>query len=239
MRVHRVFLNSLTRGEAQLVGNEAHHLQKVLRVKLGDKIKVFNGQGLEASAEVLALENGKVTLKLEQAKVGETLEPLWSITLAVALLKGDKMSTVVRQGTELGVTKFIPFLAEYCDVRTLKNNKLRRWRSIAQEAAKQTGRSIVPTVSELNKLDSLELKTLNILAHPGSQQALQELTQNYSITKPLDILCVTGPEGGFSNSEVNMLKTKNFESVNLGPRLLKADTAPVTLVAAILLPIGQ
>ena len=236
MRIHRIFLKDLAQGEVKLLGDEAHHLIKVLRVKLGTKVKAFDGKGLEAKGEVMVLEPPNVILKLGLPEK-DKLEPIWKVTLAVALLKGDKFANVVRQGTEIGVTHFVPLLTEYCDVRMLKEAKLRRWQSIAQEAAKQSDRSVIPTVNELCNLHSLRPKNINLVAHPYSTVTLHKATKVLE-SKPLDILCVTGPEGGFSNNEIKMLEEKNFQSIKLGTRILRAETAPVALAAALLLPKG-
>ncbi len=236
MRIHRIFLKNLVQGKVKLLGDEAHHLIKVLRVKLGTKVKAFDGNGLESKGEVVALEPLCVTLKLEPP-TRDKLEPPWKITLAVALLKGDKFANVVRQGTEIGVARFIPLLTEYCDVLILKETKLKRWQSIAQEAAKQSERSIIPTVSKLCGLSALKSEGVNLVAHPYSTTTLHEATLALE-NEPLDFLCVTGPEGGFSNNEIKMLEEKNFQSIKLGTRILRAETAPVALAAALLLPKG-
>ena len=236
MRTHRIFLKDLTQGEVKLLGDEANHLIKVLRVKLGTKVNAFDGKGLEAKGKIIALEPPSVTLKLE-LPTKDKLEPFWKLTLAVALLKGDKFANVVRQGTEIGVARFVPLLTEYCDVRALKETKLKRWQSIAQEAAKQSERSVIPTVGKLCDLSVLKPEVVNLVAHPYSTTTLHDATLALE-NKPLDILCVTGPEGGFSNNEINMLEEKNFQSIKLGTRILRSETAPVALAAALLLPKG-
>ncbi len=238
MRAHRIFLKDLAQSEVTLLGDEAHHLTKVLRVQLGNKIKAFDGKGLEAEGEVIALEPMGATLRLEQPRKAK-LEPKWKITLAISLLKGDKLSNVIRQGTEIGVVSFIPLLTEHCKVHTLKESKLKRWQAIAQEAAKQSGRSFVPVISELCELTTIETSILNLVAHPYSTTTLYEVTRAYLTHECLDILCVTGPEGGFSKNEINILKEKSFHSIKLGARILRAETAPIALAAALLLPKGQ
>ena len=238
MRVYRIFLKNLTQGRVRILGSEAHHLIKVLRVQLGTKVQAFDGNGLEAEGEVVALEPQSITLDLEQPNKGD-IEPKWKITLAVALLKGDKLTNVVRQGTEIGAVRFIPILTKYCDVRIFKEAKFQRLQSIAKEAAKQCGRGFIPTVTELVNLTELQLGTLNLVAHPFSTTMLQDAVETYPTNQNLNILCVTGPEGGLSEDEVHTLQHKGFQSVNLGPRLLRAESAPIALTAALLLPRGQ
>ena len=238
MRTHRVFIKDLSQGEVKLLGDEAHHLIKVLRVKLGNKIKAFDGKGLEAEGEIIALDSVAATLKLGQPKKDEH-EPKWRMTLAMSLLKGDKLANVIRQGTEIGVAGFIPLLTEYCEARTVKESRLKRWQSIAREAAKQSGRSFVPVVSEPCNLNAIAPRTLNLVAHPYGKATLHEIIQNYQTDEELDILCVIGPEGGLSENDINTLEKKSFHSVKLGVRVLRAETAPVALAAALLLPRGK
>lgn len=214
-----------------LTGPEAKYLAQVLRIKPGAKVTAFDGRGLEAKGEVTAVEGSRIVLKLEQPELSHRESGL-TITLAVALLKGDKLAQVVRQGTELGVTAFQPFISQYADVPVLSSNKLERLRRVAQEAAKQSERSVVPTVTEAVKLERLELTPLSLVAHP-----IASLTLNEVLAEDIDTLTlITGPEGGLSDAEVESLEARGAKAVRLGARILRAETAPVALAAAVLLP---
>ena len=236
MRVHRIFIADLREGECVLTGSEAQHLVGVLRAGPGTLVRAFDGQGLEASGVVTHTEASRVVLELEEPTLSAA-EASLELTLAVALLKGDKLSGVVRQGTELGVARFSPIVSERCDVRELSVNKLGRLRRVAQEAAKQSGRSVVPTVGEPQKLGTLSLDGLCLVAHPQAPVTLRAvLEQALSEHTPARVTVVTGPEGGFTPAEIDELQAKGACAVRLGARILRAETAPIALTAALLVP---
>ena len=231
MRQHRIHLAPLQQGETTLTGSEAKHLARVLRVKAGAKVTAFNGDGLEAEGMVTSVDNARVVLKLEEPAPSSSESSL-KITLAVALLKGDKLSQVVRQGTELGVCRFQPFTSQYSDVPMLSKNKLERLRRVAQEAAKQSKRSVIPGVAEAVKLEALELSPLSLVAHPDAPLTLSE-----TVHENVDgLTLITGPEGGLSEVEVERLEARGAKAVHLGERILRAETAPIALIAALLVP---
>jgi 16S rRNA (uracil1498-N3)-methyltransferase len=231
VRTRRVHLPWLVPGETVVRGPEAHHLSRVLRVRPGDPVRAFDGRGLEASGQVSWANEGEVGLELDPPAESEREAPV-RVTLAVALLKGDKMSEVVRHGTELGAARFIPVHSARCDVDRLSPNKLSRWRRVAQEAGKQSGRALVPQVCDLVELTHLERgEALGLVADPNANLSLREIDKEHR-----EIILVTGPEGGFSSEEVEGLTRIGFQSVRLGPRILRAETAPVALLAALLLP---
>ena len=231
MRVHRVFLKHLEPGEKTLSGSEAHHLAQVLRVKPGTKVRAFDGTGLEATGKVQAVDELSVTLALDPPQPSD-VEAALKLTLAVPLLKGDKFSEVVRRGTELGAVRFIPLLTSRCDVKVLSENKLTRYRRVATEAAKQSGRSVVPEVERLRKLSELDLSPFSLVADPLASSTLQEVIS----PDAEEVTIITGPEGGLSDQEVEYLTQKGAQSIRLGARILRAETAPIALCAALLVP---
>lgn len=230
MRVHRVYLENLLEGENQLSTQEAYHLARVLRVKVGQAIQAFDGKGYYADGTIASVDRNSVTVTLESKQLSD-VEPERKITLAVGLPKGDAFETIVRMGTELGVVAFIPLLTEYGEVRVLKANKLERYRRIALEAAKQSGRSIIPIIHPLHTIDELLIfietqpPYLKIVAHPYTETTLNDIT----IQKNGSILCITGPEGGINTEEVTQLSQTNSHIIKLGKRILRADTAPIIL----------
>lgn len=238
MRVHRVLVNPLTVGEVRLLGREAYHLAQVLRVKPGDAVRAFDGGGLEAEGVVQRVEGSAVVLALNipQPTGREAAIP---VTLALALLKGDKLAEVVRQATELGAVRFIPFVSRHCEVHELSPQRLTRWRRIAHEAAKQSGRSVVPEVSELLRLEQLpSLAKRMLVAHPYAGTALATHLQQAPLMPHQPLLLVIGPEGGLRDSEVGHLVAQGAVAIRLGPRLLRAETAPLALLSALLVPEG-
>ncbi|MGY2897087.1 16S rRNA (uracil(1498)-N(3))-methyltransferase [Deinococcus sp. UYEF24] len=223
--MHRVKVASLARIMPLSVG-ESQHL-RVLRLRPGATLRVFDGQGAEADATLIRLDEGGAMLELGQAVQNdrETPQP---ITLAVALLKGDKLSDVVRAGTELGVTTFQLLQTRHADVPEIGEQKLVRLRRIAAEASKQSRRAVTPEVLAPVPLARLTLNGQGFLAHPGSTARLTETLDWHG-----PVTLVSGPEGGFSDAEVEALTASGFTAITLGPRILRAETAPLALLGAI------
>ena len=224
MRAHRAHHTPLS-ATVTLSPEESEHL-RVLRASVGDAVTVFDGAGLEASGRILSLE-AQVTLELGPPKP-VSLEPPQSVTLAVALLKGDKLAEVVRGATELGVARVQLLITDHADAKDIGTQKLERLRRIALEASKQCGRGIVPEVLEPIKLRDLELNGVGLVAHPRSTRLPRE-TVNWD--SPVTV--ATGPEGGFSSLEITALERLGFMTVTLGRRILRAETAPTALLGAI------
>lgn len=234
MRIHRVFVADLRAGETVLSGSEAQHLAGVLRAGPGARVRAFDGRGLEADGVVTEAVPLRVTLELG-APHESVVEASLSVTLAVALLKGDKLSEVVRRGTELGAKRFVLFVSERCDARTVSPNKLLRLRRVAQEAAKQSGRSVVPEITGPQKLSALGDGSdgLLLVAQLHAAATLRDVLSQHT---PERVTVVTGPEGGLSPAEVEALRAAGAHAVHLGARILRAETAPVALAAALLIP---
>lgn len=236
-RVHRVLVPALTAGALELRGPEAHHLRDVLRVKPGAAVEAFDGAGQVASGVIGAVSRDGVTLQLEEPRRGEVEAPV-ELTVAVALLKSDKLSDVVRQCTELGAARFELLVTRHADVTSLSPARLLRLRRVAEEAARQSGRATVPEVSDPSPLGQLEWDGTAIVAEPEAESTLGEvLASGGSHAGALTI--VTGPEGGFAPEEVAELVARGARAVRFGPRVLRAETAPVALAAALLLPMGE
>jgi 16S rRNA (uracil1498-N3)-methyltransferase len=235
MRIHRVHLPHLQAGEITLSGSEAHHLANVLRVAVGQEIKAFDGRGFEANGIVQSVNDFQVVVNLQEPKPSE-VEASLKITLCIALLKGDKLGDVIRQATELGVVAVQPFISKHCDVKELSTGKLERLRRIAQEASKQSGRSVVPEVYEVVKLKDVPIAPLTLVAHPYATRSIKDALDLESSGETITIM--TGPEGGFAEEEIDILLSKGARPVRLGARILRAETAPTAFVAALLLPDG-
>lgn len=231
MRQHRIYLQTLKPGPVTVSGDEARHLIQVLRVKPGSAVTAFDGEGLECQGTVTAVDDFQLTLELSEPAVSQ-LEAQVDITVAVALLKGDRLSDVVRQGTELGVKDFRLFTSQYSEVTELSANKHARLQRIAKEAAKQCRRSVIPEVHTATPLSGVPLSPVTIMAHPFASVTLRDALPEI----PDELTIMTGPEGGFSDNEVAQLERRGVKVVRLGARILRSDTAPVALAAALLLP---
>ena len=226
MRAHRAFAARLE-SRLSLSAAESAHL-RVLRVQAGDRLTVFDGAGLEADATAAGWDGDRLLLELgpPRAASRETPRPL---LLVVALLKADKLADVVRAATELGVAAFQPLVAARSEAREVGAVKLERWRRIALEAARQSGRSLRPEVRDPMPVADLPAVECGIVAHPGAGARARELV---SWDAPL-VWLATGPEGGFTEAEVELLGERGYRAAGLGPRILRAETAPLALLAAV------
>jgi len=226
VRRPRVFVEEL--GERPVArGSEAHHLYHVLRLRPGDRVILFDGRGREADGVVSEASATEVRFAAAAARPVRR-EPPFELTLYVALLKGDKLAGVVRAGSELGVSRFVLLITERSVPRGMGRAKLERLRRIALEAAKQSGRSRLAEVSEPRTLDELEPVPFGLVAHPAAARTLEGVAWPESGRLAL----ASGPEGGFSPAEVERLSGLGFAPVYLGPRILRAETAPLVLAAA-------
>ena len=222
---HRVRVEALTEQMA-VPAQELRHLQ-VMRLRLGDVLQVFDGHGEAGEAELIHLDAVSARLKL-RGRAEITAEYPQPVTLAVALLKGDKLSDVVRAGTELGASVFQLLKTRYADVPDIGDNKLTRLRRVAEEAAKQSQRGVVPTVNAPVPLSQFRPAGQIIYAHPGSAARLLEV-----VTWQAPLTLVSGPEGGFSPDDLAQLQSLGSAAITLGPRILRAETAPLALLGAL------
>lgn len=231
MRPHRAFVHEL-QPQIDLGGREAHHLVDVLRAKEGDTLMVFDGKGLEGWATVVQAERGRVLLHVAKIRSAsrETPQP---ITLYVALLKGDHLAEVVRAATELGANQIVPTLTQHCVVRELSDAKHRRLERIVLEAAKQCERSVIPKVWPLLPLGSIPVVGQGFVAQPRVSALVRDY---FDPDQPTALL--TGPEGGLSEGEVELLEERGFVPVTLGPRILRAETAPIALLSLVTAALG-
>ena len=209
-----------------MTADEARHLREVLRLKPGDQVSVFDGEGREFRARV-----GQARREFAELDLDEEIEPArpespLQITLAVALLKGEKFDLVVQKATELGVTKIIPLITRYADIKLRDESdaskRVARWQRIALEAAKQSGRAFVPEVSlpvALSATLSEGCVFFSERAGGGFQQIENPIT------------AIIGSEGGWSDEELEQARAAGAQIVTLGGRILRAETAAITVAA--------
>lgn len=225
MTAPRIRVTALT-PRMDLGPREARHLH-VLRLRVGDALRVFDGQGAEAEAQIAELDAARAVLTLGEA-LGGAAETPFPLTLAAALLKGDKLSDVVRAATELGVARVQLLVTARADARDIGAQKLLRLQRVAEEASKQSRRAVVPEVRAPLSLADFRWEGQLFVAQPGSASRIMALLDWGA---PVTVL--TGPEGGLTDAEVAELTGRGAHAVTLGPRILRAETAPVALLGAI------
>ena len=231
--MRRFKINSVKNGEAFLRGQEARHALKVLRLKKGDEIIVFDGEGKEYLAVIDAASPTSVRVKIiEETNVNRD-SPLHSTLFMGITNKLQKFELALQKATELGVTEIVPVIcARSSNAQLTKNweGKLRRWREITVNAAKQCGRNILPEIKEPVKLP--EIKThadLSFVLWEKGGKSLKDY-QNYSASS---VSFIVGPEGGLEKEEIELLKEKGFKPIYLGKRILRAETAAIAGMALI------
>jgi 16S rRNA (uracil1498-N3)-methyltransferase len=227
-QLQRITINpsQLQQGQISLTPQQKHYLGRVLRLREGDKFIAMDGMGKWWLAQV-AGEQGQV---LEQLQVETELPVL--ITLMVALPKGNGFDDIVRCCTELGVASIVPILSD----RTLLNpspQKLERWRRIAAEAAEQSERAFVPTILEpvafSHAVSECEVNHRYICEARGDYPHLAKVINSVSS----EIIIATGPEGGWTEKEIEIAIEARFQPVSLGRRILRAVTAPIVALSLI------
>ena len=226
-------------------GSEARHIAQVLRLENRDKIKVFTGKRREYLAEIIQVSKKEVIGRILKESRLDT-EPPIEITLVQGLPKSDKMNFIVQKVTELGVRRIIPVITRRTIVRLdkEKGGKRRdRWQKIALEAAKQSGRTIIPEVDAITtfiqSLSNISEENLNLIPWEEEEttslkEVLKSITNHRS---PITVFI--GPEGGFTSEEVEAAKEKGVVPVSLGPRLLRTETAGLVTLAMILYELGD
>jgi 16S rRNA (uracil1498-N3)-methyltransferase len=209
---------------------ETRHLRDVLRLSEGASISVFDGVGREFLCEIEQVERRATILKIVEEISPTVSESHLNLTLAASLLKGEKLDLVVQKAVELGVTKFVPLNTKRSDVKLKDAEKrIERWRKIALEAAKQSGRARLMTIE--TPVDFKEF----IESADGTRILFAERGgEKFSVIKKSEIItAVVGAEGGWEAAEVEAARKKGFEIITLKGRILRAETAAI-VVAAIL-----
>ncbi|MDP1570521.1 MAG: 16S rRNA (uracil(1498)-N(3))-methyltransferase [Vicinamibacterales bacterium] len=224
-----------------LPGEEAHHLHKVLRLGAGAAVRVFDGRGGEWDAEVV--ESGSRAVRVRRgAMVAAAPEAGVAITLAVALLKGDKLDEVVRDAVMLGVHAIRPFTSAHTEARGAARARSGRgrWARIALASTKQCGRAVLPVVHEVAPLASILAAPEGqgiLLAEPA--HAARRLADLGAAPPPSAATLMVGPEGGWHPGEVADAMRQGWTILTLGPRTLRADAAPIVALTAVMAVWGE
>ena len=219
-------------GSIRLQADEARHLREVLRLKPGDEVYVFDGEGKEFRCVIEISRRDTADLKVEKEVEPPHPESPLQLTLAVALLKSDKFDLVVQKATELGVTRIVPVQTRLADIK-LKDQadagkRVTRWQRIALEAAKQSGRARVPAVAPpisfeefLRSQDADGLKLM--FSERDGQRFEPWSAENVRVT------ALVGSEGGWTDSELEEARAAGWKLVTLGGRTLRAETAAIVI----------
>lgn len=211
--------------------DEARHLREVLRLKTGDEVYVFDGRGREFRCVVVTSRRDSAELRIEAEIEPAKPESHLQLNLCIALLKGDKFDLVVQKATELGVTKITPLITRYADIHLRDESdstkRVARWQRIALEAAKQSGRAFVPEISLPVQFESvLDTNGLGVMFSERGGESFENLTRTPTSQS---VTVLVGSEGGWSDEEIETARARNFHVITLGGRVLRAETAAITV----------
>jgi 16S rRNA (uracil1498-N3)-methyltransferase len=235
----RFFLtHAIADGRARLDGPEGHHLIHVLRAKSGTQIALFDGRGTEFEAVVETVGRSSVELRIEASRKIDR-ESLRTITLAVSLPKGERQRWLVEKAVELGVARLVPLVTER-SVAEAGRSAIARIERAVIEASKQCGRNclmqIAPQTPWADFVAAPPLRATRLVAHPGGMSLGEWLASHVDRAPDAleSIVLAVGPEGGLTDHEIVLAANAGWQLVDLGPRILRIETAALALVAAVL-----
>lgn len=229
--MHRFYapIENFASGAVTLDQDETHHLRDVLRLDVGDEVSVFDGIGNEFRCAISEIKKKSSTLNTIEETDSASPESPFEITLAATILNGEKYDLVIQKAVELGVAVFIPLQTLRCDVK-LKDaaKRLGRWRRIALEATKQSGRAKIMQITE-----PVDLKA--VISHKKNKHVVlfsERDGGDLATIKPdKKITAIVGPKGGWDDSELEGARSYGLKVITLGGRILRAETAAIAITS--------
>lgn len=241
--MHRFFVSSNFNDKVIWInGDEAHHMLTVRRVKIGDKVSLFNGMGEECVGEIVDIlqeeksYNKKAKINIKSVKNVDN-EIGIDITMAFSAPKGKRSEFIIQKCSELGVKRLVPLITERSVIRSNFGNKIEKWRKISVEASKQCGRNLITEISDVLPFESLDRlinpDEISIIFSSGNNiSGLKKiLKDSAAVTK---ILSIVGPEGGFSAAEIEKARKLGCNVARLTPQILRVETAVIAIAAMLI-----
>lgn len=216
----------------ELCENAVQHISRALRMRTGETIKLFNGDGFDYLATLSSVEKRSVRAHIDK-KLDVPVESNLKIHIGQTLSRGERMDYAVQKSTEMGVNEITPLFSERCEVKLPTERQPKRvqhWQQTAISACEQSGRVIPPQIHTPQKLrDWLAAQTadLKFVLHHHSEKPLEQLEP------PASIALLIGPEGGLTEDEVELAQEYGFQPLTLGPRVMRTETAPVAALAVL------
>lgn len=233
--MNRFFTDELYEDGAVVRGEDVKHIVRVLRLGVGDTVRLCDGKGRECEAKLSSIEADKVVFVTEPWRDAPS-EPVHRVTLLQGLPKAGKMELILQKGVELGAAAFVPLLCERCVVQPDKefDKRLLRYRRVCEEAAKQSGRGVIPEVLPLVRLSAFDPAPYDnvLVAYEDERETSLKSVLRAGVGRRIAVLI--GPEGGFAKAEIERLGGLGAVSVSLGRRILRTETAGMALLAQLL-----
>lgn len=214
-----------------LTDSAAHHVSRVLRMRLGDSLILFNGEGVSWQAEITAIsKTRRVEVSIQESLDNDCESPL-RIELGQCLSRGEKMDYAIQKATELGITDIFLLCSERCEVKLnneRQEKRLHHWQQVAISACEQCGRNRIPLIHSpisLGEWLTNRQTTLNFVLYHRAEKQLK------GFERPESVSLLIGPEGGLTAREIEQAWRHGFHSLVLGPRVMRTETAPVAAAA--------
>lgn len=239
MRLSRLYCESDLSADAllTLTDDHAHYLGKVLRVKPGQRLALFNGRDGEFTGQIVSVSKRDIEVKLAGSP-DRLPEQLLPVHIGLGLSRGERMDYAIQKATELGVTQITPLFTEFSEVRLDSERADKRtahWQKVASSASEQCGRCTVPSI-----VNPIALKEWLGTVPAGQGFMLDHTgTNGFTGERPEQVFLLIGPEGGTSDDEKTLALQAGFSTVRLGPRVLRTETAPVVALTALQLQWGD
>ena len=234
--MHKIFIQQkILAGKIKITGEDFKHI-KALRLNPKDKIIICDGNQKDYFCEIKNIDHESAILFINNIQNSQT-EPPKKIILFQAIPKSDKFEFIIQKSIELGVNKIIPVITDFCDIKkNPSENKFLRWKKIAKSAAEQSGRGIIPEISNTINFSQAVLTAknfdLNIIAHEKTNISIKKiLSQDLNQKNSIGIFI--GPEGGFSDQEIILAEKNNLQPISLGKRILRTETASLFILSII------
>ena len=222
-----------TINQTAVLGDDATQHIRVLRLKVDAPITLFNGEGGEFHATLVDVQKRSCSVRIESFHETANESPL-HLHLGQVMSRGDRMEFVIQKAVELGVNEITPLISERCGVKINLERmakKQQQWQKIAIAACEQSGRNIVPIIHDTKQLVdwcSSDSDAVKLTLHPRAKYSINTLPEQIN-----NIALLIGPEGGFSDAEIELTETLNFTETLLGPRVLRTETAALTAITAL------
>lgn len=241
--MYRFFVdeNQITGDSIVIKGSDVNHIRNVLRMKIGEKILLSDGNDREYVCRISLLEEEQVVAAIEDM-TGASRELPVKVTLFQALPKGDKMETIIQKMVELGAYEIVPVETKRCIVKLDAKkaaNKIKRWNAIAESAAKQSKRGIMPNVAEVTTFaEALKIaQNMDMVLIPYENAEGISYTRQVlgEIKAGMNVGIFIGPEGGFAQEEVEAATNIGAKEITLGKRILRTETAGMAVMSVIMI----
>lgn len=235
MRLTRIYqpIDFHPNDSVRLSSEASHHLAKVLRAKVGNEVMVFNGRDEESVCVIAAIEKNNVVVKMGDI-ISISRESDLKIHLGQVMSKGDKMEFTIQKAVELGVASITPLMSERCEIKLPKDRmdkKIEHWQQIVVSACEQSGRTRVPVILPVQNVNEwIQREGVKVILDPRGEEGLKSLPKDLK-----EISITVGPEGGFSEAEMNAARQAHCKMIHMGPRVLRTETAALAAISVLVL----